>query len=197
MEKESLGMVIRSQTGSALTIVLIAMLILLPLTLILTGMILKWQRQSAEFRDGLAMEYTARAGLAEAFNRISARSFSLESGKSTGFETEDAGDFVARVRIERKPDVVLSLDGRLLQEPEASDVDLSQTAIDPDLRRVRLYRELEVYLVEARVSSKPGWIGARARAILLHPDTGPLRQVGLRIEQGYFDEDNESEAQRR
>jgi hypothetical protein len=191
MEKESLGMVSRSETGSALTIVLIAILILLPLTLILTGMILKWQRQSAEFRDGLAMEYAARAGLAEAFNRISSRRFSLESGKSTGFEMKDTGDFVAQVRVERKPDVVLSLDGRVLRGIEASNVDLSQTATDPDLRRVRLYRMLEVYLVEARTSSRPGWVSARSRAILLRPDDGPLRQVGLRVEQGYFDEDKE------
>ena len=190
-------MVIRNEAGSALAIVLIAILILLPLTLILSGMILKWQRQAAEFRDGLAMEYTARAGLAKAFNRISAENFSLESGESRDHEMEDAGDFAARIRVTRKPDVALSLNGRVLEEIEASKVDLNQTAADPDLRRVRLYRELEVYLVEARVSSNPGWVGVRLKAILLRPDNGPLRQVGLRVERGYFDEDKEVEAQRK
>ncbi len=184
-------MVNRNEAGSTLTIVLIALLILLPMTLILSGMILKWQRQSAEFRDGLAMEYTARAGLAKAFNQISAGSFSLEFGKNMDFEMEDAGSFVARVRVARKADVVLSLDGRVLEELEASKVDLNQTATDPDLRRVRLYRGLEVYLVESRVSSKPGWVSVRLSAILLRPDNGPLRQVGLRVEKGYFEEEAE------
>ena len=183
-------MVRRSEEGSALTIVLIAVMILLPLSLILTGMILKWQRQSAEFRDGLAMEYTARAGLAEAFNRISAGEFSLVSGESTDFETKDVGNFPARVRVSRTKDVILSLDGRAVEEPEASSIDLEQTAVDPDLRRVRLYRKLDVYLVEAQVSNKPGWVSVRLKAVLLRPENGPLRQVGLRIERGHFDFDS-------
>jgi hypothetical protein len=197
MEKESHGMVRRGEEGSALTIVLIAVLILLPLSLILTAMILKWQRQSAEFRDGLSMEYAARAGLAEAFNRISAARFSLGPNENTDFEMNDAGSFQVRVRVSRTQDVILSLDGRAVEGPEASSIDLEQTAVDPDLRRVHLYRKLDVYHVEARVSSKPGWVSVRLSSILIRPEKGALQQVGLRVERGYLgEEDNVGSPQR-
>ncbi len=157
----------RREEGSALAVVLVALMVLLPLTLILSGMVVRWQKQAAEFRDLLAMEYAARAGLEEVANRIRAGSIDIQPDKTTDLELTDLGDYGARVRVSRTQDTVLAMTGEFLDEAEATKVDLSQTATDPDMRKVRLYRRLEVFLVEVRVSVRPTLAGIKLWGTLI------------------------------
>ena len=146
---------VRSERGSALALVLVALMVLLPLTLILSGMVVRWQRQSAAFRDLLGMEFTARAGLEETANRLREGSIDFRPDKETTLELTDLGELPARVRISRAPDAVLAMGGEFLEGVDAKEVDLTSTAIDPDMRKVRLYRRLEVFVVEVLVSGRP------------------------------------------
>jgi hypothetical protein len=171
----------RREEGSALAVVLVALMVLLPLTLILSGMVVRWQKQAAEFRDLLAMEYAARAGLEEVANRIRAGSIDIQPDKTTDLELTDLGDYGARVRVSRTQDTVLAMSGEFLDEAEATEVDLSQTATDPDMRKVRLYRRLEVFLVEVRVSVRPGLAGIKLWGTLIRSDDGKLRQAGIQV----------------
>lgn len=178
-------MVTRNQEGSALVVALLALLILLPITLILSAMVVKWQKQSADLRDLSGMEYVSRAGLADASRRLDAGHLDVPSGETRSFEVRGLGGYVARVVVHRDPDVVLTLDGRILEGVEARGVDLRETALDPDMRRVRRFRRLEVYLVEARVAARPALPEVKVSGILIRPEGGELQQVGLRIDRQY------------
>lgn len=177
----------QNEEGSALFVVLIALMVLLPLTLILAGMVLRWQHQSARFRDLTGLEYVARAGWSDAANRVAGRDVSLQPSEATSFELYDIGGYTARVRVSRDPDVVLTLNGQVLEGLEASKVDLKQTSLDPDMRRVRRFRLLEVYLVEVRVSARSSLESVRLRGILVRPDRGELSQTGMVLERGFFE----------
>jgi hypothetical protein len=165
------------------------MLILLPLAVILATMVLSWQKQSAEFRDLLGMEFAARAGFEEAVNRLSAEGImsSLGVGESTRFLIEDVGGFPAHSTISREPDVVLTLGGRVLEGLEAEHADLDARGVDPDRRRVRQYRLLEVYLVEVLVSARPTSAGVRLRGVVIKTDDGQGQRAGLAIDRGFFE----------
>jgi hypothetical protein len=189
MEKGPLLILGKDERGVALPVVLIAMLILLPLSVILAAMVLSWQKQSAEFRDLLGMEFAARAGFEEAINRLSAEGIvtALGRGESMRFELDDVGGFPVRTKISREPDVVLTLDGGVLEGLEADQADLELTALDPDMRRVRRYRLLEVYLVEVLVSARPTSAGVRLRGVLVKVDAGRVQQAGLVMDRGFFE----------
>jgi hypothetical protein len=85
------------------------------------------------------------------------------------------------VRVSRTQDTVLAMSGEFLDEAEATEVDLSQTATDPDMRKVRLYRRLEVFLVEVRVSVRPTLAGIKLWGPLIRSDDGKLRKAGIQV----------------
>jgi hypothetical protein len=150
-------MTIRTEKGSALAVVLIALMVLLPLTLILSGMLVRWQRQSVRFRDLVGMEYTARAGLEEVARRLREGRIDIQADETTTLESTELEEFRVRAKVARTQDTVLAMNGEFLGEQAAKEVDLTQTAVDPDMRRVRLYRRLEVFVVEVRVSARPNF----------------------------------------
>jgi hypothetical protein len=190
MEKRRILILGSDEKGVALPVVLVAMLILLPLAVILAAMVLSWQKQSAEFRDLLGMEFAARAGFEEAIIRLhSERSVQeLGVGESTRFLTDDLGGFPVHSKINREADVVLTLGGGVLEELEAERVDLESRGVDPDKRRVRQYRLLKVYLVEVLVSARPTSAGVRLRGVLVKvDDERQLHRAGLVIDRGFFE----------
>jgi hypothetical protein len=70
---------------------------------------------------------------------------------------------------------------------EADQADLELTALDPDMRRVRQYLLLEVYLVEVLVSARPTSAGVRLRGVLVKADGGRVQQAGLVTDRGFFE----------
>lgn len=185
MDKESLGMVMRKDSGSALVVVLVALLIMTPLMLILSAMVLQWQQQAAELRDLMVLEYAARAGFVSVANQLHMSTTDIPIDSTVTLELPELGEFPTHTQVSREPDVVLTLDGRVLVGLDARRVDLGATAIDPDLRRVRRFRRLEVYLVEVFVSQPPSIKGVRLRGILIRTDEGEICQIGLRIDREY------------
>ncbi len=185
-------MVMREEKGSALAIVLVALLILTPLMLILSAMVLRWQRQATELRDLMGMEYAARAGFVSAANQLNLGNIDTEVGATTPLELTGLRDFTTKAQISRDPDVVLSLDGQVLEGLDARQVDLEQTAIDPDMRRVRRFRRLEVYLVDVLVTQRPSIPGVRLQGILIRTDDGELRQIGIRVDREFAQPDSET-----
>ena len=190
-------MVMREEKGSALVIVLVALLILTPLMLILSAMVIKWQRQAVELRDLVGMEYAARAGFVSAANQLYIGHIDTQMGGTTSLELTGLEDFATKAQIVRDPDVVLTLDGQVLEGLDASRVDLEQTAIDPDLRRVRRFRRLEVYLVDVLVTQRPSIPGVRLQGILIRTDDGEVRQIGIRIDREHAQVDTETDGNSR
>ncbi len=178
---------IRSEEGSALAVVLIALMVLLPLTLILSGMVVRWQRQSVQYRDLLGMEFVARAGLEETARRLREGRIDIQADETTTLELTGLGEFSVGVRVGRAQDAVLAMNGEFLGEQDAKDVDLTQTATDPDMRKVRLYRRLEMFVVEVRVSAHPTLEEVKLWSVLVRLDEGELLQAGIQIYRGYFD----------
>ena len=185
-------MVMREEKGSALVIVLVALLILTPLMLILSAMVVRWQQQAAELRDLVGMEYAARAAFVSAANQLYIGNIETQVGATTPLELAGLGDFATKAQISRDPDVVLTLDGTVLEGIDTRRVDLEQTAIDPDLRRVRRFRRLEVYLVDVLVTRRPSIPDVRLQGILIRTDDGELRQVGIRIDREYAQVETET-----
>lgn len=175
-----------SEKGSALVIVLVAMMLFLPLVIILTAMVLSWQRQSVNFRDLLSHESAARAGFELATLRLGRAEIEIDQGKSSTFPLSGLGGPGAQVRIRRQADAILSLSGRFLEPEEAAEVDIEAIALDADGRQVRLYMKLEVYLVEVQVLPRPSLVTVRLRGALIRREDGTVSPVGLDVERGYF-----------
>jgi hypothetical protein len=193
MDKKSIGMVMREDKGSALVVVLVALLILTPLILILSAMVLRWQQQAAELRDVMELEYAARAGWVSAASQLYLRNIEIPIGATATLELAELSELATKAQISRDPDAILSLDGRVLVGLDARKVDLDATAIDPDSRRVRRFRPLEVYLVDIFVTQRPSIPGVRLRGIVIRTDDGEIHQIGLRIDREYQQADTETE----
>jgi hypothetical protein len=185
MDKKSLGMVMREDKGTALVVVLVALLILTPLMLILSAMVLRWQQQAAELRDVMELEYVARSGWVSAANQLHMRNIDIPVGATATLELAELSEFATKAQISRDPDAILSLEGRVLVGLDSRKVDLDATAIDPDYRRVRRFRRLEVYLVDIFITQRPSIPGVRLRGILIRTDDGEVRQIGLRVDREY------------
>jgi hypothetical protein len=186
VEETEIGDVRNGEQGSALVVVLVALALTLPLALLLMSTAFVAQRQARSVRDLTALDYAVRAGFGDAQARLATGRIDIAPDEASSYETI-VDEITVRVRVERQPDVVLSLDGGVLEGPEARAVDLDAVGFDPTMRRVRQYRLLEVYLVESRAEGS-GLPMVRLSAVLAGAEGGPLKQVGLVVERGYFDE---------
>ena len=65
------------ERGAALIVVLVAIVVMLPPTLVLTSLAIRWQRQALDYRDTVAEEFVAEAGFEEARNRIASPALGL------------------------------------------------------------------------------------------------------------------------
>ena len=186
MEKTTTGHVRDSEQGSALIVVVMALVLMLPLAMLLMSTAFRWRQQAQTGRDLTALDYAVRAGYVDAHLRLEQRRINITPTESTAFETEVDG-ITVRVRVERQPDTVLSLGGRVLSAIEAQAVNLDVFGFDPTMRRVRQYRRLEVFLVESR-ADRSQLPTVRLSAVLVRAEEGPFQQAGLIVERGYFDE---------
>ena len=175
----------QGEQGSALVIVLMALVLMLPLAMLLMSTAFVAQREAGNLRDLTALDYAARAGFADAHLRLAERRIEVAPTRASSYQTVVNGIDV-RVRVERQPDAVLGLDGRVLSGIEARAVDVDAVGFDPTMRRVRQYRRLEVFLVESR-ADKSELPTVRLSAVLVRAEVGPLQQAGLIVERGYFD----------
>lgn len=173
--------------GFALLLVSVALLSLLALGALLFVPVMKRQRQSIAQRETLSREYAARAGYEEARNRMELPSFRLGFHETVFFERVVNG-CRTEVRIRRQPDVVLTLDGRVLEGLDRQTANVRATAMDANFRRVRLARSIEVYLVESRSFAPSSAPEVRVWGVLARADRGWLQQIGLFLERGYLSE---------
>lgn len=178
-----------SERGSAVMIVVVFLLALMPLAIIVMAVSQQWQRGAVRFRDLSACEYAAEAGIADARHRLAGKRFRLAPDETTRFEVEVAGRDV-RVRADRLSDEVLSLDGEMLATPERSRADLDATGMTGSRRLVYQFRRIEVYLVTAEV-----YLGAhdavRAYGVFIREPNGAVQRVGTHLERGFVDPDEE------
>ena len=186
MEKEPGGELRRGERGSALVVVLLMLLLVLPMSLILGRLVMQWQGRAAVFYHMVGLEYAVRAGFEDAVSRLGTERIRLDANASTRFEVEGLEGRTAQVRVSRQPDAVVSLEGRVLEGIEAAQADLDQMAVDPDLRRVHLFRKLEVCLVEVTVAGPPSLAGVRLWGVLVRANGGTWRRAGLRMDRGFF-----------
>ncbi len=106
--------------------VLVAIIVLLPPTVLLASLALRWQRQSVDFRDGIAQELAAEGVLEEARARLSGSRYRSRARRRHHRSCPGAlARLDGRVRISRAADVVLTLDGRLLEGLAAGSADLN------------------------------------------------------------------------
>lgn len=175
-----------SERGSTLVVVLLMLLLLLPLTLILGRLVMQWQGGAAQFYRMVELEYAARAGFEEAVARLGSGRMELGRDRGSEFDVEEIEGPRTHVRVSRQPDAVISLEGRVLGELEAAGTDLTQIGLDPDMRRVRQFQELEVCLVEVTVDGPGSRPGVRLWGVLIRAVGGTWRRAGLRIDRGFF-----------
>ena len=176
MEKKHL---LSREDGAALVTVLVAIVVLLPPTVILASLAIRWQRQSIDFRDRIAQELAAEGVLEEARARLSGNGIDLAPNEGTTFVPRSIEGLDSDVRVSRTEDVVLSLDGRLLEGLAATSVDLEQTGIDAEGRVVYQFRKVEVYLVEIDASRRASLPPVKLYGVLAKLPDGSLQTLGL------------------
>jgi hypothetical protein len=173
------------EEGTALVVVLVAIAILLPTTLVLTTLALRWQRQSIDLRDLLAEELAADGVFGEARARLASGSgtsgLDIPVGESRSFVPSSASleGFGIEARISHEKDVVLTLQGQVLEGLAASRVDLEQTGTDAEGRVVYRYRKVEVYLVEVSVRRRATLAPVRLRGIVARLSDGTVQVLGV------------------
>ena len=176
MEKKHL---LSREDGAALVTVLVAIIVLLPPTVILASLAIRWQRQSIDFRDRIAQELAAEGVLEEARARLSGNGIDLAPNEGTTFVPREIDGLDSDVRVSRAEDVVLSLDGRVLEGLAASSVDLEQTGTDAEGRVVYQFRKVEIYLVEIDVSRRASLPPVKLYGVLAKLPDGSLQILGL------------------
>ena len=189
MENQSGWTLAQSERGSALVVVLVAIVILLPLTLLLSTVALRWQKQSLSLRDGFGGEFAARAGLEEAKNRIATDGFDLAPERETSFVVDEIGPLTVSVSVLRQPDIVLTVSGQVLEGAAARSVDVEATGTDAEGREVYRYRPLEVYMVRSEVIAGSGRRGVRLYSVIGRLPDGSIRPLGVSAKKGYFDQE--------
>ncbi len=167
------------EDGAALVTVLVAIIVLLPPTILLATLALRWQRQSIDYRDRIAQELAAGGVLEEARARLSGDGIDLAPNEGTTFVPRDNDGIDSGVRVSRTEDVVLSLDGRLLEGLAASSADLNATGTDAEGRVVYQFRKVEIYLVEIDVSRRASLPPVKLYGILARLPDGSLQTLGL------------------
>lgn len=172
----------RREEGTALVVVLLAIVILLPPTLVLSALAIRWQRQSIDYRDAVSEEFVAEAGFEEARARLSAEGVGMAANESTSFEVDELEGMVARVRVSRTEDVVVTLDGGLLEGIDRGRVDLERTGVDAEGRVVHQYRKLEIYVVEVDVSRRQTLPAVKLHGVLARLPGGELETLGLTLQ---------------
>jgi hypothetical protein len=176
MEKERL---LKREEGAALVTVLVAIIVLLPPTVLLARLALRWQQQSVAFRDGIAQEMAAEGVFEEARARLSGGGIDLAPNEGTTFVPRAASDLDAKVRISRAEDVVLTVDGRVLEGTAAGSADLEQTGVDAEGRVVYQFRRIEVYLVEIDATYRATLLPLKLYGVLAKLPDGTLQTLGL------------------
>jgi type II secretory pathway component PulK len=175
------------ERGVAIIVVLLAIAVLLPPTLVLASLAIKWQRQALDYRDSISEEFAAHAGFEKARTRIAANSLELEPDQASSFVIEELEDFNASVRVARQGDIVLTQGGRIMDGTSTGKVDLELTGIDAEGRVVYQYRKLAIYTVQVDVSRRPTLPAVRLYGTVAVLPEGELEVLGLRIDRGYFE----------
>jgi hypothetical protein len=171
---------LKREEGAAIVIVLIAIAVMVPPTIILASLALRWQRQSIDFRDRIAQELAAEGVLDEARARLAGNDLDLAPDQGATFVPRAAEQGIeAGVRVSRAEDVVLALDGRLLEGAAAASADLEATGTDVEGRVVFQYRRIELYLVEVDVSHRASLPPLKLYGVLAKLPDGTIQTLGL------------------
>jgi hypothetical protein len=174
------------ERGVALLLVLVALAAVLPLAIVLSELVIARHRQVNLFRENLAGQAIVRGALDVAMARLRSKQIAPEPNAEQGFEVAPESSRSAHVRVERQPDALLALDGRVLGPREAFGVDAQRIGVDPDGRVVRQFRRLEVYLVEAESPPRVPFPAVRLLAVVARLDGGEVVCIGVRYDRGYF-----------
>ena len=175
-----------SESGAALIVVLLAIAVLLPPTIMLATLALTWQRQSLDFRDTISEEFAAHAGFEEARGRVAADGMKLAPNEGSSFVVEEMSEMQASVRVAREADIVLSQNGSVLVGAAAERADLELTGIDGEGRVVYQFRRLELYVVQVDVARRPTLPAVRLHGVLAKLPDGTIEILGHRVDRGYF-----------
>jgi hypothetical protein len=106
----------------------------------------------------------------------------MAAKESTSFEVDEIEGMVARVRVSRTEDVVLTLEGGLLEGIDRGRIDLERTGVDAEGRVVYRYRTLEIYVVEVDVVRRQSLPAVKLHGVLARLPDGELETLGLTVQ---------------
>lgn len=177
----------RGESGSALIVVLVALLVLTPLALLVSTLATSYQRRSSDFRDSLRSRYAVRGGLEIALGRLRTLEPPIPLGDEQRFELAEADSLPVSVRMRRDSDAAVGIDGRVLRGRELSGVDVGSTGIDGERRVSRRYQPLQLYVVQAEIAGSPSSPGMRLVASVARTEDGEMLVLGTRYDTALFE----------
>jgi hypothetical protein len=180
MEKERARLLSRpdGESGIALVVVLVAIVILLPTTLVLMRFVFQRQQQSMDFRDMTALEFAAEAGFERARLSVADERNGLSPFEGRSQVLSDYPELHVATRVERQQDIVLTQTGTVVEGIRAGEADLSQTGVDAEGRLVYQNRLLEIYLIRVEVRKRASLAGVRRRGVVARLPDGTLQTLG-------------------
>lgn len=173
------------ERGSAILIVVVFLLALMPLAVLIMALSQGWQRGAVRFRDLASCEFAAEAGIAEASLRLAGKQFQLAPMESTRFEL-DISPHEVRVRAERLQDQVLSLNGELLEPLKRSQADLEAMGTDGSRGQVYQFRKLEVFLITGEVALG-AYEAVRSYGVFVRDPRGIIQRVATHSERVFVE----------
>ncbi len=176
----------KNETGSALIVVLVALLVLTPLALLVSTLATSYQRRTYVFRDSLRSRYALRGGLDIALGRLRTLEPPLALGSQQRFELAEPDSLAVSVRVDRDSDAAVGIDGRVLRGRELSGVDLASVGIDGERRSARLYQALQLYVVQAETAGSASSPGMRLVASVAKTEDGEMLVLGTRYDTALF-----------
>ena len=161
--------------------VLLAIVVLLPPTVVLMTLALRWQRQAIDYRDTIGSEFAAEAGFERSRLLLATGELRLAPHDSSTYPVVVQPEVVVRARVVRESNLVLHVDGTILEGPDADGADLELTGVDPDGRVVYQHRKLEIYVVTVDVDRRPTMAGVSLYGVIAKLPDGSLQTLGVRL----------------
>ncbi len=168
-----------SERGVALIVVLLALAVLLPIALGISGLVYRRQQQVARWRGANAGRLAVVGAFESVRLRVASREIGLNPGDFRSFEQRELGPRGVNVRVRREEDVAIRMDGQIVPAHRA---EFGEQVIDSDGDAFCPWQRVEVYFVEVEAEGTAGNPSMRLLGGIGRLKDGRTLSLGYRVD---------------
>jgi hypothetical protein len=167
------------ERGAALIVVLLALAVLLPIALGISGLVFRRQKQVARWQGANAGRLAVVGAFESVRLRVASREIGLRPGDFRSWEQRELGPRGVSVRVRREEDVAIRMDGQIVPAHEA---EFGEQVIDSDGDVFCPWQRVEVYFVEAEAEGTAGSPSMRLLGGIGRLKDGRTLPLGYRVD---------------